>query len=25
LFIHHLSPLRRDLVLGKFRKLKKSG
>ena len=24
LFIHHLSPLRRDLVLGKFRKLKKS-
>ena len=25
LFIHHLSPLRRDLVLRKFRKLKKSG
>ena len=24
LFIRHLSPLRRDLVLGKFRKLKKS-
>ena len=24
LFIHHLSPLRRDLVLRKFRKLKKS-
>ena len=25
LFIHHLSPLRRDLVLRKFRKLKKNG